>query len=176
MFPILFNLAVLSIMRNTFCVTYMSPQARALPARRPRLGRHGHPLPPPQRGRCAPNSCANAGCRTSCAAARPACRPGARQHQGDHAARQQRAGVPGGGAGRRRAHAHRGRRRARGSAAVLCGCYAGDAAFGDRGEWEREVCCPPMGGRQDQTHLLREITISLLSNSAWYVQPIASAY
>ena len=27
----------------------MSPQARALPLRRPRLGRHGHPLPPPQR-------------------------------------------------------------------------------------------------------------------------------
>lgn len=67
-------------------------------------------------------------------------RPRARQHQGDDAARQQRAGVPGGGAGGRRAHARRGRRRARGSAAVLCGGHAGDAAVGDWGEWGREVC------------------------------------
>jgi len=41
--------------------------------------------------------------------------------------------------GRRRAHARRGRRRARGSAAVLRGGYAGDAAVGDWGEWGREV-------------------------------------
>jgi len=57
--------------------------------------------------------------------------PRARQHQGDDAARQQRAGVPGGGAGGRRAHARRGRRRTRGSAAVLSGRYVGDAALGD---------------------------------------------
>lgn len=45
------------------------------------------------------------------------------------------AGVPGGGSGRCRAHSRRGRRRD----AALCGGYAGEAAVGDCGEWERKV-------------------------------------
>jgi len=47
-----------------------------------------------------------------------------------NAARQQRAGVPSCGTDRQRAHTRRGRRRARGSAAVLRGGYAGEAAVG----------------------------------------------
>ncbi len=95
--------------------------------RMPRLGRHDHPLPPPQRN----GHVRRFPAQTQAAA--PAAleliqrvRPRARQHQGDDA-------------GRRRAHARRGRSLARGSAAVLCGGYEGDAAVGDYGEWLREI-------------------------------------
>ena len=40
---------------------------------------------------------------------------------------------------------------AQGSAAVLCGRYAGDAAVGDWGEWEREIRRAVFGKRQDLT-------------------------
>ncbi len=44
-----------------------------------------------------------------------------------------------GGAARRGAHARQGQRRARGRAGVLCGCYAGFAAFGDWGRGQCEI-------------------------------------
>ncbi len=69
-------------------------------------------------------------CRISCARDRPTASTPRTTASGDETARQQRAGLPVGGAGGRRAHARRGRRRARGTTAVLSGGYAGDAAVG----------------------------------------------
>lgn len=78
------------------------------------------------------------------AAARPAARnahrprhvqPEYRQHQTAADGCLQGAGVSGGGAARHGPPAYDGRGRARGSAAVLCGRDAGDAAAGGYGEW-----------------------------------------
>ena len=88
------------------------------------------------------------------AQANRAVRPRPGPHQGDDPACQQGPGVPRGGPSGRGSHARQGRRRARGSAAVLCGGYAGDAAVGDWGEWGREVRWPHFEAKVDLTLLL----------------------
>lgn len=143
MFLILFNMANLSSMRNTFRPDSMRLQARAQPARRPRLGRHSHPLLVLERfGHT----------RRHAGQARPAQQVRKKTGQFDpghdsikvmtmHVSKGLE--FPAGGHGGRGPHARRGRRRARGIAALFCG---GDAAIdvGGGREWANWIAVSGM--------------------------------